>query len=89
VFDSSCGFGLSFTHRDRIYPERRAYFRNEKLAGEWVDLLRYYRGESIHEKYTIGGKIGTGKFSVVYKCKHNFELKEYAVKEIATFKLDP
>lgn len=89
IYEAKCGFGLLFSHRDRVYPERKAFFRNEALAEEWNELLRFYRGESIHEKYSIGGKIGTGKFSVVYKCKHNFELKEYAVKEIATFQLDP
>jgi serine/threonine protein kinase len=34
-------------------------------------------------------KIGTGKFSVVYRCLHNYENKEYAIKVIETFKLEP
>jgi hypothetical protein len=72
TYEEKYGFGLCFSHRDRVYPERRAFFRNETLTEEWAELLRFYRGESIHEKYSIGGKIGTGKFSVVYKCKHNF-----------------
>lgn len=51
--------------------------------------MKFYKGESVHQKYEIGDKIGAGKFSIVYKCKHIKEGKEYALKEIATFKLDP
>jgi serine/threonine protein kinase len=53
-----------------------------------MELLKFYKGESVQQKYEIGKKIGTGKFSVVYRCKHNIENKEYALKEIATFKLE-
>lgn len=39
--------------------------------------------------YDIGEKIGTGKFSVVYRCVCYENKEEYALKEIPTFKLDP
>jgi RIO-like serine/threonine protein kinase len=34
-----------------------------------MELLKFYKGESIQKKYDIGEKIGTGKFSVVYRCQ--------------------
>lgn len=54
-----------------------------------MDFLKYYKGESIQKRYDIGEKIGTGKFSVVYKSLNFSDSKEYALKEIATFKLEP
>jgi RIO-like serine/threonine protein kinase len=35
-----------------------------------MELLKFYKGETVHERYEIGEKIGTGKFSIVYKCKN-------------------
>jgi hypothetical protein len=35
-----------------------------------MELLKYYKGESVQKKYEIAEKIGTGKFSVVYRCRH-------------------
>lgn len=52
-----------------------------------MSLLKFYKGESVQQRYEIGKKIGTGKFSLVYRCRHIAEDKEYALKEIATFKL--
>ena len=87
-FDEQYGFGIEISHSRGIYPEKRVFFKNEEMLGEWMDLLRFYRGESVQQKYEIGQKIGTGKFSVVYKCRHLEEGVEYALKEIATYKLD-
>jgi serine/threonine protein kinase len=53
-----------------------------------MQLLKFYNGESIQQKYFIGEKIGTGKFSVVYRCQGIVDNKEYAIKEIACHKLD-
>jgi serine/threonine protein kinase len=83
------GFGLEFSHRDGIYPEKRIYLRDEALQREWMKLLHFYRGDTVQQKYEIGAKIGTGKFSVVYRCRNRTEDHSYALKEIATFKLDP
>lgn len=47
-----------------------------------MELLKYYKGDSVQQKYDIGDKIGTGKFSVVYKCRSNIDGKEYAIKVI-------
>jgi serine/threonine protein kinase len=53
-----------------------------------MHLLKFYNGESIQQKYLIGEKIGTGKFSVVYRCQGIADNKEFAIKEIASHKLD-
>jgi len=31
-------------------------------------LLKFYKGGSIETMYTMGKKIGTGKFSIVYEA---------------------
>jgi serine/threonine protein kinase len=81
------GFGIEVSHRDGVYPEKRFFFKNEELMLEWMELFKFYKGESVQKRYEIGEKIGTGKFSVVYRCVNVEEDKEYALKEIATFKL--
>lgn len=89
IYELDNGFGFEISHRDGIYEEKKIFLKNETLLFEWMELLKFYKGESVQKKYEIGGKIGTGKFSVVYRCRHISENKEYAIKEIATFKLDP
>ena len=73
ICDATHGLGVSIAHKFQIYREKKIFFKNEPLLLEWLELLKFYKGESIHDKYIIGEKIGTGKFSVVYKCKHSFE----------------
>ena len=53
-----------------------------------MELLRFYKGESVQTRYEIGEKIGTGKFSLVYECVGVEDKQQYAMKEIPTFKLD-
>lgn len=72
ICDNTHGLGVAITHKFQIYKEKKIFFKNEPLLLEWLELLKFYKGESIHDKYIIGEKIGTGKFSVVYKCKHSF-----------------
>lgn len=52
-----------------------------------MELLKYYKGDSVQNRYEIGEKIGTGKFSVVYRCVSTEDKKEYALKEIPFYKL--
>lgn len=89
IYDMENGFGIEISHRDGIYVEKKIYFKNEGLLLEWMELLKFYKGDSVQQRYEIGEKIGTGKFSVVYKCRSVVDHKDYALKEIATFKLDP
>jgi hypothetical protein len=56
---------------------------------EWLELLKFYKGDSVTSRYEIGEKIGTGKFSLVYECVGVDDKQEYALKEIPTYKLDP
>jgi hypothetical protein len=88
IYESENGFGFSITHRDDFYHEKKVFLKNEGLLLEWMELLRFYNGESIQQKYEVEEKIGTGKFSVVYRCKRSADQREYALKEIATYKLD-
>ena len=53
-----------------------------------MELLKFYKGESVQNRYEIGQKIGTGKFSLVYECVSMEDKQQYAIKEIPTFKLD-
>jgi hypothetical protein len=39
------------------------------VRDEWIEHLKIYEGDSLQKKYIIGEAIGTGKFSIVYKCK--------------------
>lgn len=55
---------------------------------EWINLLGFYKGYTVQNRYDIGEKIGRGKFSVVYKCTSYEDNQEYALKEIAVYKLD-
>ena len=54
-----------------------------------MELLKFYKGDSVTSRYEIGEKIGTGKFSLVYECVGVEDKQEYALKEIPTYKLDP
>ena len=89
IFEIETGFGIEMSHRDGVYLDKRFFFKNEEVLVEWIELLKFYKGDSVQKKYDIGEKIGTGKFSVVYRCVNFEDKEEYALKEIPTFKLDP
>lgn len=89
IFEIETGFGIEVSHRDGVYRDKRFFFKNEEVLVEWIELLKYYKGDSVQKMYDIGEKIGTGKFSVVYRCVNFEDKEEYALKEIPTFKLDP
>lgn len=89
TFDLANGFGFEISHRDGVYENKKFFLKDEAVVGEWMELLKYYKGESVQQIYEFGEKIGTGKFSIVYRCKHTKENKEYAIKVIETYKLEP
>ena len=51
IYEVENGFGIEISHRDGIYEERRIFFLNEGLLGEWMELLKFYKGESIQKRY--------------------------------------
>ena len=51
IYEVENGFGIEISHRDGIYEERRIFFLNEGLLGEWMELLKFYKGESIQKQY--------------------------------------
>jgi serine/threonine protein kinase len=53
-----------------------------------MSLLKFFKGTSAQQQYTMGEKIGTGKFSIVYACREKKTNKEYAMKVIESSKLD-
>jgi len=54
------------------------------------ELLQCFQNSSIYERYIFHEKIGTGKFSVVYKCAGKLEdNQEYAIKVIDKTILKP
>lgn len=69
TFDKSRGFGIEISHRDGLYSTKIIYLKNEETTGQWMDLLKFFKGVSIQHQYEMGDKIGTGKFSIVYACK--------------------
>jgi hypothetical protein len=89
IFEVEGGFGIEVSHRDGIYHEKKFFFKNEEVLVEWMELLKFYKGDSVQNRYDIGEKIGTGKFSLVYQCVSVDDHQEYALKEIPTYKLDP
>jgi hypothetical protein len=89
IFEIETGFGIEISHRDGVYKDKKFFFKNEEILIEWVELLKFFKGDSVQKMYDVGEKIGTGKFSVVYRCVSFEDKEEYALKEIPTFKLDP
>lgn len=89
VFEIEEGFGIEVSHREGEYKDKQVFFKNEEVLLEWLELMKFFKGESLQNRYDIGEKIGTGKFSVVYKCVSYEDKEEYALKEIPTFKLEP
>lgn len=42
------------SHRDEYYEEKKFFFKNEELLLEWMELLKFYKGESVQNRYEIG-----------------------------------
>jgi hypothetical protein len=40
-----------------------------------MEQLKYFKGVTVQQKYEIHEKIGTGKFSIVYRCTNNKDHK--------------
>lgn len=44
--------------------------------------MKYYKGGNVENVYTMGSKIGTGKFSVVYEAVNKETKVQVAIKVI-------
>ena len=52
-----------------------------------MENLKYYRNLTLYEQFSLGKRIGAGKFSIVYECEEIQTGKKFALKEIETYKL--
>ena len=82
------GFGVDMTHRDGLYPPRKIFFKDEKVLEEWMEFFRFCKGDSVRQRYKFGDKIGTGKFSIVYRGTEVDGGRKVAIKEIINLLLD-
>jgi len=65
------------------------YCTDKKEFDEWMAHLKEFNIANILEKYTFHEKIGTGKFSVVYRATSKADKQEYAIKVIDKKLLKP
>ena len=49
-----------------------------------LDLFRRFEGDTLYDLYVVHEMIGTGKFSIVYRCTDKDTGKTYALKDIST-----
>ena len=54
IFEDETGFGLEISHREGIYKEKKFFFKNQDILKEWMELLKFYKGESVQNRYEIG-----------------------------------
>ena len=53
-YEEKYGYGVEISHSHCIYPEKRIFLKHEGLLVEWMEHLRFYRGETAQQKYEIG-----------------------------------
>ena len=63
------GYGMEISHVSDHYRNSTIYFDSEKEQTQWLDRLKIYEGDVLQKKYQVLDMIGTGKFSIVYKCQ--------------------
>lgn len=44
-------FGLSFFHREGIYPEKKYFFQSKQIWSEWLRQLDDFLTEDIYDEY--------------------------------------
>ncbi|OMJ69279.1 hypothetical protein SteCoe_33035 [Stentor coeruleus] len=81
-------FGISITHQNPSFGELHLWADSRKERDSWLRfLLNASNQKRFKEFYTLGVKIGRGKFSEVYQCTENSTYKKWAVKVITKSKL--
>jgi len=70
-----------------VYHTKSYYLDSLTERKKWLDCLVPYSRASVHDIYSIMEKIGTGRFSVVYRGIEKATKTEWAIKVIEKFKL--
>lgn len=83
------GFGIELHHRDDYYPRLVIYFEKKDEMEIILECFQVFEGDTLYDLYDVHEMIGTGKFSIVYRCTDKETGKSYALKDISTVKLDP
>lgn len=83
------GLAIEINHVSEVYKKVLFYFEKEEEFRMWMSHLKIYEHDSLHSNYFTGEAIGTGKFSIVYKCVEKSTHKTFALKVIDIEKLTP
>jgi len=89
-YNSTHKYGFKITYKNESYEPHCLYLTDKKKYDDWMTHLKGFQSSSIHDMYTFKEKIGTGKFSIVYRAvakKNNSN--EFAVKVIDKNGLKP
>lgn len=81
-------FGIQITHQNINFGEIMLWSDSRKERDDWLRYLEIAsNNKKFKEFYSIGDKIGQGKFSDVYTCTEHISYKKWAVKVINKQKL--
>jgi hypothetical protein len=67
IYDGT-GFGIEISHRDEHYQSCILYFKSQAEQQSYLLSFQLYEGDTLHDMYNSHEMIGTGKFSIVYRC---------------------
>lgn len=81
------GFGIKLDHRDEQYLSFVLYLESKNEQKSIIEHFRLFEGDTLYDLYDVHEMIGTGKFSIVYRCTDKKAGKVYALKDISTDKL--
>jgi len=89
-FNQTQKYGFSITHKSESYVPRVFYCNTKEEFDQWMKNLQVFKSSTVMDLYTFHEKIGTGKFSVVYRATSKADKNaEYAVKVIEKKLLRP
>lgn len=80
--------GIEISHCSDCYKNCILWFENQEEQRKWLEHLKMYERDSLHQNYITGETIGNGKFSIVYKCIEKKSGKVNALKVIDLSKLN-
>jgi serine/threonine protein kinase len=76
-------FCFSLSSENKMLPKRVLSHRSSAQLQEWISALKQAANStSFSNVYQKGRKLGRGKFSTVFQCKHNETQEVVAVKQI-------
>jgi len=82
-------FGFKISHKSDTYENHLFYCTDKSEYDHWMSHLKEFNTANILQSYTFHEKIGTGKFSVVYRAVSKQNKQEYAIKVIDKKLLKP